>query len=59
MQGLGTTFFFGIHAVNGNVPVFVIPVISYDHAFAGMLAWEPTMDQDLAPAYDAGTCTGN
>jgi hypothetical protein len=53
MQGLGSTFFFGIHAVGGNVPVFVIPVISYDHAFAGMLAWEPTMDQDLAPAYDA------
>jgi hypothetical protein len=53
MQGLGTTFFFGIHAVSGNVPVLVIPVTSYDLAFSGMLAWEPTMNQDLSPAFDA------
>jgi hypothetical protein len=53
MQGLGTTFFFGIHAVDINAPVFVIPVTSYDLAFAGMLAWEPTMNHDLSPAFDA------
>ena len=35
-----------------QVPVlFVIPVTSYDHAFAGMLAWEPTMDSDLSPIF--------
>ncbi len=53
LRGLGSTFFFGIHTVDINAPVFVIPVTSYDLAFAGMLAWEPTMDQDLAPAFDA------
>ena len=53
LRGLGDTFFFGIHTVDINAPVFVIPVTSYDLAFAGMLAWEPTMDQDLAPAFDA------
>jgi len=53
LRGLGNTFFFGIHTVDINAPVFVIPVTSYDLAFAGMLAWEPTMNQDLAPAFDA------
>jgi hypothetical protein len=53
MQGLGSTFFFGIHAVDTNAPVFVIPVTSYDLAFSGMLAWEPAMNQNLAPAFDA------
>jgi hypothetical protein len=53
VRGLGSTFFFGLHTVDINAPVFVIPVTSYDLAFAGMLAWEPTMDQDLAPAFDA------
>jgi hypothetical protein len=53
MQGLSSTFFFGIHAVDINAPVFVIQVTSYDHAFAGMLAWEPSMNQNLSPAFDA------
>ena len=53
LRGLGSTFFFGIHTVDINAPVFVIPVTSYDLAFAGMLAWEPVMNQNLAPAFDA------
>lgn len=51
MRNLGDTFFFGIHNANGGQPVFVIPVSSYDHAFNGMLAWESTMDADLAPVF--------
>src|SRR5665213_12335 len=51
MQAIGPDFFFGFHVVGTNAPLFVIPVTSYDHAFAGMLAWEPTMDQDLAPIF--------
>jgi len=53
LRGLGSDFFFGIHTVDINAPVLVIPVTSYDLAFAGMLAWEPTMNPDLAPAFDA------
>lgn len=53
LRGLGSTFFLGIHTVDKNVPVLVIPVTNYDLAFAGMLAWEATIDQDLAPAFDA------
>jgi hypothetical protein len=51
MSAIGPQFFFGFHIVDTNAPLFVIPVTSYDHAFAGMLAWEPTMDQDLAPVF--------
>ena len=51
-QGIGSTFFFGIHAVDIKAPIFVIAVNSYDRAFAGMLAWEPAMNQNLSPAYD-------
>jgi len=28
-------------------------VTSYDHAFAGMLAWESSMDSDLSPIFPA------
>jgi hypothetical protein len=51
MTAIGPQFFFGFHVVDTNAPLFVIPVTSYDHAFAGMLAWEPTMDQDLSPVF--------
>jgi len=53
LRAIGDQFFFGIHVVDTNAPLFVIPVTSYDHAFAGMLAWEPTMDGDLAPIFPA------
>ena len=60
MRALSSDFFFGIHAADVPAPVFVIPVVSYDRAFAGMLAWEGTMDSDLGalfrqvPAVTAG-----
>jgi len=51
VRALGDTFFFGIHTVDKNAPVFVLTVTSYDNAFAGMLAWEKTMNVDLSPAF--------
>ena len=51
VRALGDTFFFGIHTVDKNVPIFVIPVVSYDHAFSGMLAWENSMSSDLSPIF--------
>jgi len=50
-RALASEFFFGIHTVDENAPLFVIPVISYERAFAGMLSWEQTMNADLAPAF--------
>lgn len=52
-RAVSDQFFFGIHTVDKNVPVLVIPVTSYDRAFAAMLAWEPQMNADLAPAFTA------
>jgi len=51
VNSLGNTFFFGLHVVDKNAPVIVIPVTNYDRAFAGMLAWEATMNSDLSPAF--------
>ena len=53
MRALGTEYFFGIHTVDENAPLFVVPVVSYDRAFAGMLAWEKRMNADLAPVFTA------
>ena len=51
IRALGDDFFFGIHTVDKNAPILIVPVTSYDRAFAGMLAWESTMNADLTPAF--------
>jgi len=51
LRALGGRFFFGVHVVDTNAPLFVIPLTSYDHAFAGMLAWEETLESDLSPVF--------
>jgi hypothetical protein len=51
IRALSSNFFFGIHTVDKQAPLFVVPVVSYDHAFAGMLAWEGTLNPDLAPIF--------
>lgn len=50
-RALPDDFFFGIHTVDENAPLFVIPVLSYERAFAGMLRWEETLNADLSPAF--------
>jgi hypothetical protein len=50
-RALGNDMFFGFHTVDENAPVMILPVTSYERAFAGMLAWEKTMNADLAPIY--------
>jgi hypothetical protein len=51
LRAVSSDFFVGIHAADTPSPVFVIPVTSYDHAFAGMLTWEPSLDQDLGALF--------
>lgn len=51
IRALGNDFFFGIHATDVPSAIFILPVVSYDHAFAGMLAWEKTINADLQPLY--------
>jgi hypothetical protein len=50
-RALGDEFFFGIHTVDENAPVIIIPVTSYERAFAAMLEWEPLMNADLEPLF--------
>lgn len=54
-RALDSTFFFGIHTVDENAPLFVIPVTSYERAFAAMLTWEQTMNADLSPVFTGVT----
>ncbi len=51
VRALSDDFFFGIHTVDENAPLFVIPVVSYERAFAGMLSWENTLNADLSPVF--------
>ncbi len=51
VRSVGTDFFFGTHTIDENVPVIIIPITSYEHAFAGMLAWEPSLNDDMTPLF--------
>ena len=51
LRAVSNDFFFGIHTVDKQAPLIIAPVTSYDHAFAGMLAWEATMNAALAPMF--------
>ncbi len=51
MRALSGEFFLGIHMADVPSPIFIIPVVSYDRAFAGMLAWEPSINTDLAALF--------
>ncbi|MCE9541753.1 hypothetical protein K8R03_04340 [Candidatus Kaiserbacteria bacterium] len=61
LRALSDSYFTGIHTVDKNAPVIVIPVTSYDHAFKGMLTWEKTLNADLEPYFTAvpGLMTGS
>jgi hypothetical protein len=51
LRALGSEFFLGLHTVDENAPLLVIPVVSYERAFAGMLAWEGTINADFSPFF--------
>lgn len=53
MRALDEEFFLGFHTIDETVPLIVVPVLAYDRAFAGMLAWESHLNDDLAPVFTA------
>jgi len=53
LRALSDKYFFGIHTVDKNAPILVVPVLSYSRAFAGMLSWEHSMNADLVPVFTA------
>ncbi|MBI5457637.1 hypothetical protein HY971_02845 [Candidatus Kaiserbacteria bacterium] len=53
VRALSNDFFLGVHAVDENAPLIIVPVSSYDHAFSAMLRWEDGLNADLAPFFTA------
>ncbi|MDO8552460.1 MAG: hypothetical protein Q7S01_02925 [bacterium] len=52
IRAFSGNFFLGLHQIVSKLsPVLIIPVNSYERGFAGMLAWEPTMNADLSPIF--------
>lgn len=49
VETLGPLYMAGIHVGDENIPYLVFSTTSYDYAFSGMLAWERTLEDDLAP----------
>lgn len=47
IRALSPRFLLGIYSFNPNDFFMLIPVTSYDAAFAGMLQWEPDMENDI------------
>lgn len=50
-RSLSPEFFFGVHALDQNLPMLVIPVTSYERAFAGILEWESHINTELSPIF--------
>ncbi len=51
LRAVGTDFFLGLHTVDKNAPIIILPVSAYDRAFAAMLAWEGSLNADLEPLF--------
>lgn len=51
IRALGNEMVFGVHNFQGNQLFLVIPVLSFDHAFDGMIAWEKQLLQDVGPLF--------
>jgi hypothetical protein len=51
LRSFQPTFVFGVHVFDGNEPFFLFKTNFFENAFAGMLAWEPAMSEDLAPLF--------
>jgi len=53
MRTLESQFTLGVHFHDSNQPFLLLRVDSYQTGYAGMLAWEQTMAQDLSPLFAA------
>lgn len=50
-RSLDENFLFGIHALSTPEPFMILRTSYYQSAFAGMLAWEKNMEEDLGPIF--------
>lgn len=51
IRSLDNNFMFGLHALNVNQPFLIFKTNYYQNAFAGMLSWENTMQEDIGPLF--------
>jgi hypothetical protein len=49
---LDAPFLVGVHVYDGNQGFVILKTNEYERAYSAMLAWEPTMRQDLLPFMD-------
>ncbi len=52
LRSVQPAFLLGVHSFDVNQPFLVLSVDSYEQGYAGMLAWESTMQQDLSPLFN-------
>ncbi len=51
VRALRDEFTVGTHVFDGNQPFIILTTDLYENAFAGMLAWETTLSEDLEPFF--------
>ena len=51
LQTIQPQFLLGVHSFDINQPFLIFSVDSYQSGYAGMLAWETNMQQDLLPLF--------
>jgi hypothetical protein len=51
VRALAPQYLLGVHSYDQNQTFLIMRVDSYQGAYAGMLAWEPTMRVDLMPLF--------
>jgi len=51
VRSLGESFMFGLHSLNTNKPFLILKTNYYQNAFAGMIAWEKYLREDLGPIF--------
>lgn len=52
VRTLAQEFLLGIHIFDGPQAFLILHTDSYERAFAAMLAWEPTLQEELTPLFD-------
>ena len=52
LRAINPNYLLGVHVYDNNQPFIIMSVDSYEQAYAGMLAWEPSMQQDLSPLFN-------
>lgn len=51
VRAFAPTFMLGVYGGDRNEPFLILKTAFYENAFAGMLTWEKTMGNDLAPLF--------